>query len=802
MKVEAQGFAGGDRTSLDLPAPQRKLLERVQATPEVRVAVPIIEASVDTGLPGQGNVLILGVDMTGDRSLREYDLDEGEEAVVDDPLVFLAQPDSIIVSREFAARNHLAIDSRLALRTMEGDKLFTVRGIMKSGGLSQAFGGNLAVMDVYAAQKVFGRGRRFDRIDLGVKEGVRVEDCRAALERMLGPGFQVEAPSGRGQQFESMLSAYSISANISSLFALFIGIFIIYNSFAIAVAQRRYEIGVLRALGASRQQVRVLFLIESAIAGLIGSALGILIGLLEARAMAGYIAGLLEGVYGVAQRADEVSGDPRLLAAAMTIGVLTSVIAAWIPARNAARVDPVHALQKGSAQAVSAGENRMRRWLALAIACAAAVCLLFGHYRPIFYTGYVLTVIGALLLTPTLALWLARLLRPLLAWLRPVEGVLAADSLIRSPRRTSGTVAALMLSLAIVIGFAGIARASYDSIFEWCQNSLNPDFFVMPSEHIASRQFRFPAWMGSEMKKIEGVEEVQQVRNPRITFRGTPITLIAVEAESLARRVHRRVIEGDGEGMFRLAGEGRGAILSENLSLLENIHVGDQIELPSPSGALRLPVVGVTRDFSDQHGTILIDRSLFVREWKDDSVNIFRVYLRPGADRDAAKQRILARFAGESRVFVLSNTEVRRYIMQLTDQWNALSYVQIAMALLVAMLGVANSMTVSIIDRRRELGVLQAVGGLRNQVRGTIWMEALAVAVIGLLLGMALGALNLYYSLQITRHDVVGFRLDYLFPYGIAALLWPAILLAAFVSALWPGEAAVRASLVEALEYE
>src|SRR5262249_51157925 len=147
------------------------VLERVQAASTVRVAVPVIEAVVDTKLAGQGNLLILGIDMTGDRSLRDYDFESGDESVIDDPLVFLAQPDSLIVSKEFADRNGVATGSRLPLGTVEGEKAFTVRGVMTSSGLTSAFGGNLAVMDIYAAQKMFGRGRKFDRIDLAVKPG-------------------------------------------------------------------------------------------------------------------------------------------------------------------------------------------------------------------------------------------------------------------------------------------------------------------------------------------------------------------------------------------------------------------------------------------------------------------------------------------------------------------------------------------------------------------------------------------------------------------------------------------------------
>jgi putative ABC transport system permease protein len=145
---------------------EEDVLERVQNVPEVRVAVPVIEAVMNPQTKSQANILILAVDMTGDRSLRDYALESGDESFIEDPLVFLAQPDSIMITREFAAENDLKSNSELTLNSMDGPKKFIVRGIMKSSGLTTAFGGNLAIMDVYAAQKIFGRGRRFDRIDL------------------------------------------------------------------------------------------------------------------------------------------------------------------------------------------------------------------------------------------------------------------------------------------------------------------------------------------------------------------------------------------------------------------------------------------------------------------------------------------------------------------------------------------------------------------------------------------------------------------------------------------------------------
>ncbi len=778
-----------------------EVLERVQSLADLRVATPVIEAVASTGIEGQGNLLILGVDMMGDRSLREYDLEGAEDDVIDDPLIFLAQPDSLILTRQFAERNGLKINSRLRMQTMEGAREFTVRGLMRSGGLTSAFGGNIAVMDVYSAQSVFGRGRKFDRIDMAVKEGASVEGTREALERMLGPGFQVETPSARGQHFESIAQAFSMSTGLTSVFALLIGLFIIYNSFAIAVTQRRAEIGILRALGATRAQVRWLFLGEGAVAGLLGSGVGVACGILMARGMAGYIGTLLGEVYGLAQRVEELSTDPKLIATAVMIGVATSVVAAWLPARSAARVDPVQALQKGKYQVLSAGENRARRIAALALAAVSVACLAVGWVPPVFYAGYLMIVFAALLMTPTLALWLARALRPLLKRLRPVEGALAADSLIQSPRRTSATVAALMLSLALAVGFSGIGRASYGAILEWVTTALNPDLFLSTSQDFTSRAFRFPDSMTEPLRRIEGIAEVQRVRMVRIPFRGSQIMLLSADIAGLARRP-RRAIAGDTQQMYRLAAAGRGVIVSDNLSLLKSLKVGDMIEIPSPSGVLRLPVVGAMIDYSDQSGTILIDRAVFERYWKDSSVNIFRIFLTPGTSPEAAKERILARFQGERRLFVFTNQDLRKFILRVTDQWLGLSFVQLAVAVLVAILGIVNSLTVSVIDRRRELGVLQAVGGLRNQIRHTLWMEAAAIGVIGLILGLALGAVNLYYNLVMVRQDFAGQRLAYEYPVEMSLLLVPVILGAAFLSALGPAESAVRGSLVEALEYE
>jgi putative ABC transport system permease protein len=271
---------------------------------------------------------------------------------------------------------------------------------------------------------------------------------------------------------------------------------------------------------------------------------------------------------------------------------------------------------------------------------------------------------------------------------------------------------------------------------------------------------------------------------------------------SIAKTVQRPPVAGTIEEMYRKAAAGEGVIVSDNLAQLQHLRLGEVLEIAAPYGLIRLPIVGIIVDYTDQQGSILVDRSLFIRYWHDDSANVFRVYVKPGAPVAGVRQRILDRYAGQRQVFVLTNDEFKAYIVNLAGQWFGLTSVQVAVAVLVAILGIVNTLTVSITDRRRELGVLRAVGARHWQIRRTIWIEALVVAALGLVLGCSLGAINLYYVLRMVQIDISGFRLDYEFPTATALLLVPMILSAGLLAAIWPAESALRGSLVETLEYE
>jgi len=782
-----------------------EVLDRVRGTAGVRAAAPVVEAIVRSEKASEGNILVLGVDLTGDRQLRDYEF-EGEDESIDDPLVFLAQPDSICLSSDFASRNGLAVEDDVSFETALGPKSFQVRGLLAPKGFATAFGGNLAVMDIYAAQFVFNRGKRFDRIDVLLEPGTPIDQATAALQGALGPGFTVEPPFRRGAQMESLLTAFSASMDLSCWEALFIGVFLIFNVFAVAVTRRRYEIGVLRSLGAGPTRIRRLFLLEGAVLGLLGSAAGVALGLALARAATRFMSALVQTAYGLSEVAPVVTWGAGPSLAGAGLGLVSSLLATWFPAGAAGRVDPVEALSRGGVLRFSPLQSRVRWWSGWAALLLAAVIRIYAGYFP--SPGAVLLAMAAagltvILLAPSLTRASSRLLRPVLSRTAGLEGRLAVDALLAAPRRTAATVAALLISVAFGISQAGYARSFRQSFGRWLDQSLNADFYVTGTERFISKAFQFPASFADEIAGLDGVRHVESVRVLKQSFGDEQITLLALETAKFLDRAKIWVVEGDEARIRSDLISGRGVVISDNLSVRHGLHAGDTLSLDTPSGRVALPISGVLVEYSSDRGSVTMDRSVFIRHWKDQSVDTFDVMLRPGADPLAVKAAILERFAGRgTRLFVFTGAEFRKRINAVGDQFFALTYVQFGIAFLVAVMGIVNSLLISVAERRREIGILKAVGAVRGQVKRLFVLEAVAIALAGTALGLLLGAYLVELTIHILGTSLTGWVLPYMYPYPAAILAVPALLAVSMAAAWYPARLAVATPAVEALAYE
>lgn len=781
-----------------------EVLEEVRATPGVSIAEPVIEVIAHTGFPDEGNLLVVGVDPTGDRQLREYQFDESESEI-GDPLVYVAQPDSILVSRAFAQRHGLREEDKLPLYTSQGRKEFTVRGVFKPVGIGEVFGGQVAVMDIYSAQFVFNRGRNFDRIDVMTDPEVPVETVARRLRDQLTAGLEVSQPATRGQGIENSILAMRQGMLITSLTAMLVGLFIIYNSFNISVNQRWKEIGILRALGVERANVQRMFLGEAVVIGLLGSLLGVLGGFYFAVWATRVVSTIAAAIYGYVSVPEPPVFRTDYALEAFIIGIACSLLAAWWPARAASRLDPVMALHNIETRQRESVLG-WRRLLAGAALIATGLALTRFSTARVGLTiqfGYVvLMVVGLIVVLPKLTQWIARPLRPVMDWIFGSEGVLAVDTMIKSPRRTSATVGALMIGLMFVFATGAYVKSYQDVVVRSMNRTINSDLFVTTSEQARSRTYHFPETLGQRIAQLPGVRRVENVRFTFVPYQGDTAAVITIEMEGWFTRRKFPIDEGDDSQARLLMPRGEGFIIASNFATRWNARVGDRLRLESPTGPLERPVLGIIEDYSSEKGAIFMDRELYKSRWRDSAVDFIDINLHPGIDRAAFKTQLHRALSGEQRAFIYTNEEYKRWVLGLIDQFFTLNYMQMVVAIFVAALGIVNTLIISVSERRREFGVVRAIGGLKRQIRKMVLLEAVAIAIVGLLAGALAGALDTYFLVRTAAVILAGFRIPFYLPVTLILLTLPVIIVIALAAAWWPARRAVNLRVVEAIGYE
>jgi putative ABC transport system permease protein len=781
-----------------------EVLETVRATPGVLIAEPVIEVIAHTAFPDEGNLLIAGIDTTGDQEIREYQWEESETQM-GDPLVYLAQPDSIMISRTFADRHGLKEEDKLPLYTSQGRKQFTVRGIFKPVGIGEVFGGNVAVMDVYSAQFVFNRGRNFDRLDIMTDPRLPLEQVQTAVRQKLPPGYGVERPAARGEEMEKSVAAMRQGLTITSFVALLVGVFIIFNSFSIAVNQRWKEIGILRALGVERRNVQRMFLTEAVLMGVIGSLLGVAGGFSMASGATRIVSDLAAAAYAHVTTPPPPAFRLDYALVSLALGVAVSLVAAWWPARAAARLNPVLALHNIETRQHEAvlGWPRMLTGLAMIGTGVALVRFMPPRVGDFFQFIYVaLMLLGLIVILPRVAQWLARALRPVMDWAFGSEGVLAADTMIHAPRRTSATVGALMVGLTFVFSTGAYIRSYEVVILRWMDRSLNADLYVTTSTSARSRTYHFTEDLGHRIAALPSVKRLENVRFTFVPFRDDEVAVIAIEMTGWLARVTDPVEEGDEEQVRELMPQGKGVLLSRNFVLRWGLGVGDRLSLNTPTGPFDLPVLGVVEDYSSEKGAVYMDRALYQRYWNDSAVDFIDVNLKPGVDRLAAKREVERLVAGQQRAFVYTNQQYKEWVLALINQFFTLNYIQMAVAVLVAVIGIVNTLIISVSERRREIGVLRAIGGVRGQIRKMVLLEAVAIALIGVVMGAVAGLFNTYFLVRIAAVLLAGFSIPFTFPLSTIVMAVPLVVGIALLAAWWPARRAVELNVVEAIGYE
>lgn len=784
------------------------------------VISPVIEGSAalvgaDVNLQSRRQleaVKVLGVDILRDQPFREYQLlqlgspapetdspasaDMERDYTTQQFLEILTDERSVVITEKLARRRNLAIGSEVTL--MIGDRLlpFVVRGYLKDEGPAKVLDGNFILMDIAAAQLAFSRLGRLDRVDVLLPGDVDIDAALAAIASRLPPGLSAQRPSRRSEQVETMLAAFHANLTALSWIALVVGLFLVYNTVTISVVARRQEIGTLRALGLTRRKVLTLFLGEAAVLALAGIVLGLGLARLLADAAVTLTASTVSTLYIAA-----VSAPPQMDAGhvwmAIAIGLPLSLIAAAVPALEASRVPPTAAM-RGHDTLDMRTRLRLRSlaWPLAVLALAFALALLPPVGRlPLFAYGSSLAlVIGAAFLVPAIMFGLARAGRNLLRRSLGVEGLLAHANLTSAIPRLSISVAALAVSLSMMVAIAVMIGSFRETVVYWVGQTLRADLFVGPGIRptVGSEQTVSPEVVAT-LRAHPQVAALDEFRNLDLVYDGNLAVLgagsfsVVLEHGSLlfkspanARELLRQAIGDDA------------VIVSEPFSMRYGKRDGDVVELPTPQGPRSFRVVAVYYDYASDRGVVVMDRGTFQAYWGELAPSGVAVYLRDGADPERVRTEMLEMLDQGHRAFIYSNRALRTEILTVFDSTFAITYALELIAIVVAMLGVAGTLLTLVLERRRELSLLRLTGADRGQVRRMVVIEAALIGAvsqgIGLVVGLALSMVLIY----VVNVQSFGWTIQFHLPAAFLVQSSIAVVVATAVAGIYPARRAAQ----------
>jgi putative ABC transport system permease protein len=761
---------------------------------------PAITETAAAGAKDGEVVEVLGIDPVAEAGAREYSFEEKSPSHDASPsleahgseanLFSVFDRNSILVTEAFAARHGLRAGSLLPLVTNSVERTFRVAAVLRPAGAARAASGSIVFLDLAAAQEAFGKVGRLDRIDVVLPASLSEADRARVLEEVsasLPPGVTAGRPERRTETVDRLVRAFRVNLSALGAISLLVGMYFVYNTLSISVLRRRADIGVVRALGASRRSVFAVFLAEGLALGAAGSALGLLLG-------AGLAAGALKLVGGTATELYVPSAhptlhlDPAVLAFAFALGVATSALSALAPALEAAGVEPAATMRHGSVEAA-----RRRRTRPLALAGVALLALAWvaaqpGPVRglPLFgFLSVFLVVAGASLLAPAAVTFAAGRLDRVALRLFGVEARLARANLTGSLSRTSVAVAALTMALSMMVAVAVMVGSFRTTVATWVGQTLSSDVFIAPASGRSGPSLgRIPDEAIEAVRAVPGVDDVDPFLAFSATKGGVPYTIGLGLFAFVARHGNLPLVDGrDPKAVFAEALAKGEAMVSEPFSEKFGVRAGDAVELPGPRGAVRVRVAAVYTDYSSDRGTVTLDRAQFRQIWGLPGASTLSVTLKPGISPEEGARRIEQALRGRFALRVRTNATLRTLVLKIFDRTFAVTYALEAVAIAVAVLGVFNTLTALVLERRREIGLLRVLGASAARVRRAVRYEAAAIGGLGIALGLASGAAMALVLVNVINRQSFGWTIAMRWPWaflaGALALVFATTLLAA-----------------------
>jgi putative ABC transport system permease protein len=812
---EAIGTIGG-KASLEIVGPglgiQEERLAELGWLKEFGQVSPILEGSaLITPVPGVDEwVQVLGVDILRDRSLRDYRLLEFAEKRCEPRLQefldLLRDSHAVVLTEKFARRHALVVGSTVAITFGDSSDIFQVRGLLQDEGPAKTLDGNFVLMDIAAAQLAFSRLGRVDRLEVSLRPDADIDETQQTINQRLPKGLEVERPSRRGRQVEKMLRAFHFNLTALSYIALLVGLFLIYNTVSTSVISRREEIGTLRALGTNSVTILRLFLSEAAMLALTGCALGVALGRLLAYLAISLMSTTVKTLY-IATAAAPAALQWQHVTLAFAVGLPLALFAAALPALEAARVSPLAAIRGYDRLETQFRLGARHFWAPVALFGIAGCCSALPSVNglPLFgYTASVAIAFGAAFMAPAVLYTLARLSAQPFARLFRVEGRLAHASIAGAVPRVAISVAALAMSLSMMIAIAVMVSSFRQTLIAWVDRTLQADLYLRPATRT---NVAVEATLSPEVERVvsaqPGVAAVDRFRNFDVPYEGGLVTLGAGDFEVLVKHA-KLLFKTPSNWAEAVRGAiGREAILvSESFAIRYGKKTGDWILLRTPAGSSQFQIAAVYYDYSSDRGVLVMDRSTFARHFGDQPSTSLAIYLRPDVGAEETRNEILKALGPHRRVLVYSNRSLRTEVLRIFDSTFAITYALEVIAIVVAILGVATTLLTLILERRRELSILRLIGAERRQVRKMVVIEASFLGCVSQAVGIVVGLLNSLVLIYVINVQSFGWTLQFHLPVAFLLQSSLLVLVATALSGFYPAHRASQLRAIEQVEFE
>lgn len=719
-----------------------RLLDKISKLPGVEAAAPLIQRPVIMYVGKKSvQLMALAIDSKLDPAIRDIKLEAGKT---------LAEEPGVMLHAALAKSLGVKVGDSVDLMTRLGNKTTHVVGLYTLHGVAAASQGVEMLMPLSAAQVLYRTMNRLGAIQIVLKPGADIAQVKAEISKLLPPGVTVQPPAARSQMAEETSLSTQQGLNMARAFSLLVSVFIIANTFLIAVTQLRKQLGIMRAIGATRRQVALLVFQQALLMGLIGTILGSVVGVVVAH----YLNHAMGELYVTTLPPIKLTPAPFIWAAA--IGLIISMLGAALPARKASHSSPMEAIR----DTVPGANEGVARGLVLTGGIMVVVCsaILAASIRgslsmEIAVWGAVLLLIGMVLMLPIALPWLSQVaswvLRPWM-WL---EARLARRQLLRHRSRTTLTVGVVFIAISTGIGLANSVIDNVQNVRDWYHKTIIVDFYLRATGPSMATGLAadMPDTIDAEVKQIPYITASDTSRFMIVKAAGKQVSLIIRGYDNDKLQMFD-LVSGDPTTVRESLKKGE-TVIGSVLAQRTKLKVGDDITMQTRNGDEKFRIAAVVNDYQAGGLTMYLDREFARKLFDIGGVDAYLINADPAhkAEVRDALQKVADKYGLELR----TSSDVQQKIDSMMSGVVAGLWGMVFILLLVAAFGVANTLMMAVLEQTREFGLLRVVAMTRGQIRKTIFAQALVIGLLALVPGVFAGV-GVAYLIHLATQPVIG----------------------------------------------